>query len=600
MMFRNRLKAVWHSVVLSRSLRSQVVFGLLVIIVSIIFVISYLAYAQSTKAITRNLKSYVDQVLLQLDEKFTMSLMHVDRLTVGIILNPEVKQALEEEKRGKPVDFERKLRINNILFTGTYSADQPVSLRLFGLNGGIYDNVHSSFVPYRSIEEMKRQPWFEKVVEADGRTIWLGSDTPAWEGATSSESAIIGIRRVNSEHDGELIGFLLISLHRWAVSQNIDNISWGDRGMIYLLDERDRLIFSTESNHNTTPLHEWINHATIDTKGSDTVSIKNETFWVAFRQSKYTDWKYVSLIPLTQINGDLLSVQRSIFWIGMYAVFAAVLYSIFLSFMISQPIRQLVKGMRRVEQGDFTTQLSMSGNQEVMILSNAFNRMVDKLKDLLYRLAEQQVREKEARLQAINSQFRPHFLYNTLNTIYWKCIKNGQEEIGHMVITLSKIMRYSIQPGIDLVTVKNDFEQLEHYLYLQKERYGDDLHVEIELDSRIEQFFIPKLLLQPTIENAMVHGLEPSLEQKRLVLSGKFAENHMLEFSVEDNGVGMTPEQRKQLLTSDSVVSSEGTGIGLNNLRRRLMAHFGTNYSVKISSDPGKGTKVTICMPIVK
>ncbi|XID93006.1 sensor histidine kinase [Paenibacillaceae bacterium WGS1546] len=600
---------VWLS---SSSLKFQVVAGLLSISLIVIIAVSYLAYQRSTTLISRNLNAYLGQSLMQLDEAFTTSLKQIDSMTLSILINSNVRRTLEEERSGMDIPFARKLEINTELYTGSYSANQPVSLRLFALNGGVYDSIHSSIVPYDSLEELKRNPLFDQVDRANGAIVWMYSETPITDHHSSHESSVIGIRRVNSASDGNIAGYLLISLHRWAVVRSLESAEWGSKGSMYLLDERQRVIFNSGSSR-TEPLNDEKVRRLIasGTNGSTLVQVGNEKLGVVYRHSPYTGWDYVAVLPQSQFNGDLVNLQRSILGTGLLVVILAIGYSLLLSELLTKPVRQLVQGMRKVEKGNLNVQLDIRGNSEVIVLGQAFNRMVGRLKESVELLAEQRARDKEARVLALNAQFRPHFLYNTLNAIYWKCVRAGQENIAEMVVIMSRLLRYSIQPGKELATVGEDMKEIRNYLYLQKERYGDDIDIDIRVDDSLQAYRIPKLLLQPIIENAIAHGLEPYNGQKKLAVEAAPMPDGTMRLEVRDNGIGMSAERVEETLrrirsgieSQEDVArgsSSGSTGIGMLNVGKRLRAHYGADATMSIRSAPGEGMTVTVCIPMTE
>jgi two-component system sensor histidine kinase YesM len=593
------MKAIeWFS---SRSLRAQIIAGQLVIMLLVVTGISYLNYRQSSDVMIDNVESYVQQAMQQMDEKLTFSLKQIDRLSASILLNEELRELLSEENEGVMLPMKDKLKIHALLHQQTYFFDLPVSVRILTMRGGVYDNVHTSFIPFQSIKQMEENGWFKAVNQGNGKTVWVGEGAPNdGDPYSSNESAIIGVRLIKNQMDDSIDGYIIVSLHKWALNANLEDLKWGQSGMLFMLDQQSRMMFSNMGIRTSEERERLSALVRISLDEKMEVEHEGKIYRVAQQELSYTGWQFVSLIPVSEINGELMFIRRFIWVVGLLAVFVAISLSYFLTEMITKPVRYLFQGLRNVEQGNFEIKLNIGGNHEVYMLGKAFNRMVERLNGLLQKLAEQQTSEKEARIQALNAQFRPHFLYNTLNIIYWKSIQSGQEQIGDMIVKLSRLLRYSISPGDGLITVKDDMEHIGHYLHLMRERFGDELEIELTYDPEIERCIIPKMLLQPVIENAMVHGLETLPGLKRLIIVGNRTVENTINFEVIDNGIGMEPDHLASIMSDERSSEGSGTGIGLMNIDKRVKAQYGPLYGLRIDSAPGKGTKVTVTMPVIE
>lgn len=252
--------------------------------------------------------------------------------------------------------------------------------------------------------------------------------------------------------------------------------------------------------------------------------------------------------------------------------------------MINRPLERLRGVIRKVgETGDYTIK-EQFGEDEIGRIGNQFKQMVEQnltLKECLY---QAQIKHKEAELIALQAQINPHFLYNTLDAIYLMTQMGRTLDAGKMTLALSEIFRTSLSKGQEFIRVRDEVRYIENYLYIQKMRYGERIAYTISVEEEIFDEKILKLVLQPIIENAIYHGLEPKPGNGRLWINGCRGDGHII-FCVKDNGVGMEGEGWK-------------TGYGLTNVRERLKLYYGSAYDLKVKSTPGKGTQMEVRIPV--
>jgi two-component system sensor histidine kinase YesM len=245
--------------------------------------------------------------------------------------------------------------------------------------------------------------------------------------------------------------------------------------------------------------------------------------------------------------------------------------------------------------------VNVSSYQEINILVASFNRMVRRIEELIERVKLSSVSEKNAELHALQSQVNPHFLYNTLDMIYWMLDEEGNEQLGELVLSLSSMFRYSShwEDGAE-VTLAEELEQTGHYLAIISIRLEGRLQIVTEIGERWLGIKVPKMTVQPVIENAVKHGLEP-LDRQGILKVYTCEEDNILKLVIEDNGNGMTETELQHLLDSldgRGPRESGKSGIGLQNLHRRLQHMFGESYGLQIQSYPGTGTRVSILLPL--
>ena len=265
---------------------------------------------------------------------------------------------------------------------------------------------------------------------------------------------------------------------------------------------------------------------------------------------------------------------------------------------ISYPVRQLCEMTKEVAQGNFDVHGPQNTTEELQILTNNFEHMAQKVERLIedVKVEQQNLRKKE--LQLLQEQINPHFLYNTLDTIMWLAIDHQDDKVVEMVAALSGFFRTSLSHGEDKITIREELEHVENYLKIQQLRYGDIMEYSIDVPDEIKKTDIVKITLQPLVENALYHGLKKQREKGMIKISSVDDENNIF-LIVEDNGVGMQPEQVVQINKEmyEDIWVNRTTGFGIANVNRRIKLYYGEEYGLILESEPDIGTKVIVVVP---
>lgn len=281
------------------------------------------------------------------------------------------------------------------------------------------------------------------------------------------------------------------------------------------------------------------------------------------------------------------------FLFGLYPVLLVV------SNLVSKPLYTLRVAMENFMRGDFSQKVDVMTQDEVGEASACFNRMVDDIRELIDKNYVLAIKERESELDTLQAQINPHFLYNTLDSLYWKATESGNEEISEDILSLSQLFRLVLNRGDGIVTVQTEAELLERYLHIQKMRFGKRLTYEISLEQEILEEEIPKLILQPFVENAIVHGFESADGSYILRVTGIKDDKNMV-FRIADTGVGMSGEQLEAIWDKADNRKYASQRIGryaIRNVRERLELIYHENYELRIESRVGCGTTVIITVP---
>lgn len=320
--------------------------------------------------------------------------------------------------------------------------------------------------------------------------------------------------------------------------------------------------------------------------------------------SSMNGFQIVSIFSKESIvtNAKQISQIGMLFIILVLFVAMALVYVI--SLLTTNRLLRLSRQLNRLALGDLKVVSQVDGNDEIGQLSRQFNHMVSSINGLMEQVVETSeqnnrlaIAQKEIKLKMMASQINPHFLFNALESIRMKAHIKGEAEIANIVRLLGKLIRKSLEIGSGKTTIKAEMEMVRSYLQIQKFRYEDRLDFELSIQEGIEKEQIPPLIIQPLVENAIVHGLENQEEGVRVEVT-IYKENDLVHFTVRDNGAGIGPERLKEVVTSiTGSDEQEKSRIGLRNVHQRLTLSYGEEHGLIISSEPGKGTKIDFTVP---
>lgn len=300
-----------------------------------------------------------------------------------------------------------------------------------------------------------------------------------------------------------------------------------------------------------------------------------------------TDWRLVSAVDNRMLLQDFNRIA------GLIICASIVLFALFFGFSILflqniiRPVNALISAMRQVEQGDLNTSLVPMGQEELQALIGSFNGMIRQTKTLMIENEEQQQQRHNAEMQALQSQINPHFLVNTLGSIRFMAMVAKFDSIKNMAEALMNILSASFRQSASLYTVGEELEMLESYIYLMKIRYAENFEVEYHIDDSCRRCIIPRLILQPIVENSIVHGFEDREEMGHIAVEVARGDNCIV-ITISDDGQGMEAVRLEE---------AQSARVGISNVKKRIKLNFGVAYGVQMESTAGKGTKTTLTIP---
>lgn len=483
------------------------------------------------------------------------------------------------------------INLNNKIFDEIFAYKNSIdSCFIFNLYG---ESDYKSNSPiYQAMNPITEQ-WFKDCVNGFGKSFVV--DTyPLPNTANGTTIYVFGVARgIVNIRSGKIIGVLLSNTRASYLEEICKSIKITNGHRVIILHD-NLTIYDTEheniglTNNTEITAVNWKNvHNLVP------IAVNGEEMLASSVESDYSHWRIISLIPKDELLADLTKIQRSniIFTTIIIIVTLALLF--FISNQIVVPIKRLVKLMKLTENGDFHARININSNDEIGTLAKSYNSMTEKIDNLIHEVYQNKLSKSQLELQMLQAQINPHFIYNTLESISMMAILNDDGITSDMAANLGSILRYNISNYDQIVTISDEVDNLKKYIALQDVRFRSSFKIEINIDESLYNLFMPKMLLQPIVENAIYHGMS-TIQSGGLIQISADKAYSKLEFRISDNGAGLSPEQVSNL---NGYINDENNlfkSIGLRNVNKRIKLRYGNEYGLVISSTQGSGTVVTI------
>ncbi|WP_364145267.1 sensor histidine kinase [Paenibacillus sp. LPE1-1-1.1] len=450
--------------------------------------------------------------------------------------------------------------------------------------------------------------WVQQAIHANGRVTFYFPQENRYDAngmvdPIYSTNNMVVMRLINLLNPQRNKNILLLPLRKDYFTSLIESLLPSSSAQVFLTTESGQVVAGTRNIGGQLPV--W------QDEDRDIVIRElpgyEQRMLMVKATSKTSGWTLTMIQPEKDVFQQSKQLQLWTYVIIAVSLFIAIWISWFVYSGITKPINQVVQAMRQIRLGKMDTQISHQRMDEFGYVMDSFNHMAKEQRHLIEDVYEKQIMLIKTEMKLLQSQINPHFLYNTLDSIYSEAILNQADDIGEMVMNLSKFFRFSLGKGKEAYTVSETFEHIRYYLNVQQRRF--DFSITFHLDERVKHVKLLKLLLQPVVENAILHGLEKNSGHKELTLSAKFDDPYLL-VEVKDNGIGI-PETRlayirqeleKIFATGSDLLIPEGQTptelFGLRNVKGRLKLHYGDSAELFIKSSSGEGTSVVLLIPL--
>ncbi len=594
---------------LSSKLRNtSIVIKLIIIyfitIIAPMVVVNYMSHTNSMNFVRTEIENSLLSLSQQINANIEERLKQMDNLTsllystdlLGDIMNKSKYDDNSPDLLDDNREFDRFF--NYVL----YQSGDIESIYIFTLNDNIF---YKSYAGQMKLDyNYSKEPWYQEVLKNKGRITFFGIHHP-WP-LMRSTTNVFSMSRLIRDMEGNQLGVILIDIKLDTINSYIKKSINNYGSSFIILDNNNNILY----NDNTYDINNTSNLNTLrklvkSGKTTSTGIIDGEKVLLNYRNSSFSGWQIINITPERQITkhtGKLLRFNALIMFISsiVYSLLVLLLY-----ITIYKPIKRLAKSMKLVESGDFSITVPEKSKDEIGQLSSNFNSMISKINILIQKEYKSAILRKDAEFKALQSQINPHFLYNCLQSISSISVVKKVPEINEMSKSLGYMLRYSIKSKSDFVPFALELEHVKSYIAIQKIRLDDRVSVYIDVDEKVNEFGIVKLVLQPFVENAFNHGIEKLRNKGIISLKISYSEGYIV-ICIIDNGMGIDLEKLAELRESlaekadENVINSGEGSIGIYNVNSRLRLFYGSEYRLTIESEPNKGTEITIKIPAIK
>ena len=413
----------------------------------------------------------------------------------------------------------------------------------------------------------------------------------------SAEDVVSISKAIIDDQSGKCIGVILIDVKLDTIKNIIENVKPAKTGFVYIVDSNGEIVYSPVNNVVYRIKEEWFD----DINNKIMVKrINNKDYELNYDISNYTSWKTVGVFPVEESLKGIANIKYYSIGVAIVTLILAGILAIFFTRSIVKPITKLKMLMKETEKGNLDIYFDNKYNDEIGELGNAFNNMINEIKKLMNLIKIQERSKRKAEIEILQAQIKPHFLYNTLDTIQWMAQEHGAYDIIKIVQALTDLFRIILSNGDELIIIKEEIRHVESYLIIQKMRYEEKIQYKISIDESILKCRVIKLTLQPLVENAIYHGVKEKDGKGQILIYGEIV-NNKIHFVVKDNGVGMKVEELNKLNSSLKNYSAKNNsnGYGIFNVNELIKLNYGENFGLSYESVYGEGTTVHIWYPVI-
>jgi two-component system sensor histidine kinase YesM len=562
-------------------IRSRFLFAMIMISIPSLFILGFISFNIAKDTLMKTNTQTNQEHLETSSEVADLLFRNIINLNRAIVWNDQIlydlraSNSIQNEYELIAIKSELVAQMQRIVNNNFIDSRYIDSICLYNLNYkpnclGRSDDAGMYESSLDRASDIERSSWYQESAEANGRVVFFTENVL---GDSDRSFSTVKLFRDSDQIQGEQLGLVIVNISK-SIFDSIftSNQNGGEYVALDASQDQLKIIFpehpsslALQTNRNLKETYE---------------SLRNNGYLISEYRNQTTGWHFIYLIELSKLLEESNKIGKVTAIIASAMAILALSLSYFITGSITRPLLQLKKMMVDWMKGSrsFTQTFAQD---EVGEIGETFKRMVHDNMELNEKLVHTELKEREAELRALQAQIKPHFLYNTLDSIYWMATLQNNHDVAQMAVSLSESFKLSLNKGNDTIPVYKELKHIEHYLTIQNIRYNHRFKYIEEVDPSIKGVEILKLILQPLIENAIYHGLEQKVGDGVVRLTGR-RDGDYLEFVVEDDGIGIQD------------MSLTEQGYGLRNVRERLELYYGPTNSIRIVSEVNKGTSVTV------
>lgn len=529
------------------------------------------------------------QTLQSINSNVTSLLATVNNYSKLILASPYVRNTLKDsDAHGY---FENRRKLGEFMETVMSSFFEISSLYIVDNFGNTYfrDKFPNHFNTFNSAQE---SVWWNRAAALNGGSYVILNGADAFN-PTLDENFISNIRIINNIEDQKPIGAVIINISERLFIKAYEEIAKNYETEIIILDENNNNIIS-KNDISRLKIVDFLKEIG-DKDSYSKLNRKDNILYSYFKVEEY-DWKIFSLVPYREIEKESQAFIIATFVIILVIAALILIGSVIIAGMITKPINILVRSMRKVVDGNLEDVRFNTSIYEFVRLRDGYNLMTEEIKSLLQKVVEEEKMKRKAEMDILQAQIKPHFLYNTFDSISALALMGRNEDVYKMMTALGSFYRISLSKGREIITISEELETVRSYLDILKIRYDQVFTASYDLDEKLSSFKIVKLVLQPFVENALYHGIKLKGEHGKILIK-TWREDDKIKLMVMDDGIGMEQEQVDSIL-EDIKSNRDSASFGIKGTVQRLRLFYGYENVCSIISRKGAGTKVIITIPI--
>jgi two-component system, sensor histidine kinase YesM len=576
-------------------IRQKIFLSFLLLISFCLFTTLYMTSTRVSDVIRDKTVNYSFQLVSKTMENIEYYLLDTRYLAKNIALDEQVNHKVLELLEQNSADYRSKEQLDSILNKYKYLKTYITDITLVNDNGdgsAIYNSV------YDDKYSIAEQNWYGHFRESEAESLFSNVHKSIVRDTTmSSLDTFTYFQKVyDPQNPTRYLYTIAIELDARVIGDALAQVN-SNPGWINKVYNGDNELMNGKEDSKFQDMLTYSGR--VDGSPDRHVRMGGVNYTLLESGSKDYGWHMISLVPQKAIMLDANSIRLYIAITGMVLLLFAVLLSNRISKSITRPLAQLMKAIKEIEKGNLDFKSSVNTGDEIKELNDVINSMTVNIKELLIRNKEEEQSKRKAELTALQAQINPHFLYNTLESLNWYAVRKKEPEISEVITNLGKFFRISLSKGSQFIPIEQEIEHAKSYLSIQKFRNANRFNSSIRVDESIKDRYTPKLILQPIIENALIHGLRNKESAGRIEIRAEQEEDAVI-FIVSDDGIGIGKDKLAEIQGVLKGMKSTGTSsYGLKNVNERIRLFSGTSYGIHIESSSSGGTDVRIRIPIL-
>jgi len=571
---------------LHMNIRQKIQYSFILIVCFSITVATYVASSTITGILEKNIMVYSQQLVNKTLENTEYYLTDIEELSKNISLDEQVTAILNDIRQNEDAVPDRQEELDTIIKKYQFLKHYITDISLFNektecMYNSAYDYKNSFFTQDWYTDYFKVS--YDEYISGRHDSIIRGT------GVAGTETFTFFKKIYDPIDPSVYLATMAIEMDTRILTESNVQIESNDRWATFIYNENDDLMFQSLPEGWTDK--DWSIGEVLATNQDDHIMIRN--------QMSQFHWKIISVIPYVDLMQEVYTVRTSLIITGVVLVLLTIVFAGFISKSITNPLSTLMHTIKDIEDGDLEARAVIHSQDEIKKLGDVLNSMTANIKNLIIKNVEEEKLKRKAELNALQAQINPHFLYNTLDSVNWLALRKNEPEISNVLTSLGKFFRISLSKGNQFILIGQELEHIQHYINIQKFRHSNSFNTHIDIDDAIRGYYMPKLILQPIVENALIHGFKNKTADANINIRG-YAERDHVFIVITDNGAGIQPHRLAEINACLQGVSQHTTGsYGLKNVNDRIQLYFGTQYGLTVESATSAGTRVTITFPIL-